>query len=115
MKGIAYLIPADETSPVVATELKARPQYEFLSQSVGGYIELVPEFDTYLHQRCTVWCNENGKLERMPINTRATMAWNAALGGRLIPEGQPPLDVLVGDILVIAGDDEILNDTDDEE
>lgn len=115
MKGIAYLIPVDVEVPVVTYVLTERPKYEFLFQAVGGYIELVPEFDTYLHQRCIVWCNEEGKLKEMPVNHRATLAWNDAVGGRLLPAGQPPLDVLVGDILVITGDDEILNDTDDEE
>ncbi len=70
-----------------------------MQEAVGkGYIELVAR-----RNGANLWCNEEGKLRRLPVNLVATCLWNVWLG-------RTAGDILVGDCLVTtdaeAGEDE---------
>lgn len=74
---------------------------EVSPELVGGYIEIVPLFDTFQGEEAVACCNEEGKLDRLPVNTNATEAWWLAAG-------QPLDDFLVGDVVICQGDAEFM-------
>jgi len=62
MMGEAHVFQPGSLQPEV-THFRGRvPPLEFLRDAVGGYIELVPFFDTYLDRAARAFCNENGTL-----------------------------------------------------
>lgn len=76
---------------------------------VGGWIEDIPLFSTYLVDGkkvdCVAFCNEEGKLLGLPINVTTTKLWYE----HLAPLCKYDLnDVLVGDIAVVFGDKEFM-------
>jgi hypothetical protein len=122
MKGTMLVYAPGNNTPGI-TELTKTPELEQLQKIVGGWIELVPYFQTIEHggklRNCRVLCNEEGKLARpepLPVNELATELWWKALaraGGR---NPARPIafagdrDVLVGNIIVLFGDDEFMED-----
>jgi hypothetical protein len=84
---------------------------EFLQKSVGGYIELIPHFDTIEHDGqvvpCFAYCNEEGKLEGLLGNGPITKMWNAAIERQGYHNDRG--DFLVGSVVIIVGDGEFLN------
>jgi hypothetical protein len=100
MNGTTVLLRADGTKLIRQHE--APLNLEFLQRAVGGYAQIVPYFTTYEYggvlRKVVAFCNENGKIERRPVNDQAYLAWCEAVG-RIITE-----DTLVGDILVVWGD-----------
>lgn len=99
MNGRLIILRTDGTR--TETEIIAAPSLNTLQQAVGGYIEAISYFNLFEGQRCAAFCNENGKLEGLPPNQAATAAWHYAT----------PLaisDELVGDIVIVAGDNELL-------
>jgi hypothetical protein len=110
MQGTIVQIKIDGTRWV--TEVTGKPKLEDLKAAIGGgFLELVPFFDTYEHGdkivKCIAYCDEHGKMNKLPINKEATILWERALSrtGRslLSPEGQI-LDILVGPICIVFGD-----------
>jgi hypothetical protein len=101
----------------LATPVDGPPTLALLKNAIGGgWIEVIPEFDSIEHEgrvyRCVAFCDEEGKLKQQPLNRLATELWNKAAlraGGRgiLLPDGQA-VDVLVGQIAVVIGDDEFM-------
>jgi hypothetical protein len=91
----------------------AAPTLDELKAAIGGgYIELVPLFNTFERDGqlvdCVAFCDEEGKLKDMPINQEATVRWDAALRragypGLIKPDGRIA-DMLVGTIAVVFGD-----------
>jgi len=108
MNGVLLIFLPDEPEPVVHT-LEKRPSLGLLQDAVGGYIETVPWFTQIAGRRCIAYCNEDGKLEKMPLNRQATQLWHNALPppGLMGPGGEV-VDYLVGPIAVVMGDDELL-------
>lgn len=108
MIGHALIYATDGTVTLVSP-LREPVPLEWHQGHVGGYIEAIPGFDSVqlggLVHRCVAFCNETGKLDGLPINVEATQAWADALGG-------PPrmTDVLVGPVLVIWGDQELMDE-----
>lgn len=106
----------------------ADPTLEQLQEAVDGYIERVPYFDTIdvsgVVCGCVAYCNEDGKNLNLPMNLGATRAWHHALqrildkdGKRVYPHGLfskdggqagNPVDLLVGSVIVVAGDAEFM-------
>jgi hypothetical protein len=88
-------------------DLHAEPTLEVMREIVGGYLEIVPFFTTIeiggAVRACLALCNEEGKLERLPFNRRATLIWDSAM--RRAGLGTCSPDYLVGSIAVIVGDD----------
>jgi Domain of unknown function (DUF3846) len=62
-------------------------EYEALSDAVGGMVQMVPLADSGLF----LWCNEEGKLIRLPYNEKATKMWVKHWG---------QTDVMVGDCVI---------------
>jgi len=58
-----------------------------LQKFVGGYIEVI-----FLPKKMILVCNENGKLENLPMNLPATDIWIKHFGAT---------DVIVGDVAII--------------
>jgi hypothetical protein len=80
---------------------------------VGGYIEVVPHWVTNLHNdghlydACAV-CNEDGKGLQLPVNRLATARWAQAIGMPI--HDLVKRDVLVGNIVLIFGDRQFMED-----
>jgi hypothetical protein len=114
MKGTMLVIPPD--GRLTVTEFTGPIDLPSLSKAVGGYIEVVPHFDSFMHagalRRCVAFCDEDGKRKELPLNGWACVAWDAAL--RRHPEFEgfdlskrpSSTDYLVGPVVVLYGDDE---------
>lgn len=90
-------IPADHKQPVKETPQRTVPDNSQLNLLVGGYLKAVPYWDRDSYgRRCVAFCNEEGKLEGLPVNDRAMSGWIRAAGVLN--------DVLCGDIVVISTD-----------
>lgn len=86
--------------------LDAAPSLDALQEAVGGYIEVVPLFNSYEGGPCVAFCNEEGKLDRLDYNPYATAAWRRALGFDPRARG----DYLVGSIAIVCGPEELLRE-----
>ena len=109
---IGTMLTISVNGTIKTTPLTAPPDLQTMQNAVGGYIEQVPLFlsierDGAVHE-CNVFCNEEGKLHHLPLNEAATLLWDLAIrrSGRvsLFNAGGKPADVLVGDIIVLYGD-----------
>lgn len=85
MKGHTHIIRANGREE--HQDHSARLSLEFLQSAVGGYIEAID-----WPGGVAAFCNEEGKLNGLPINPKANALWNN------------PHDVLVGDIVIVTGD-----------
>lgn len=72
-------------------------QLDELQSFVGGYIELATTFRLKSGRKMLMFCNEEGKLKGLPINTDATILYAAFTG---IAD-----DPIVGDVLVCREDE----------
>lgn len=116
MKGSIIKIPA--SGHIEIREVDAPPSLDELQAVVGGDIQEVPQFSIYAPpgagqwQEAIAYCNEEGKGLGLPINRKATSAWNDALinghGYSLFGPDGNLLDILVGDVVVLTGDPEFL-------
>lgn len=96
-------------------EFDRPPTLEELQAGVGGYLEVVPFFNSIDYGgsvlNCVAFCNEQGKFEYLPINDRATATWELALkrhGQKLRDEHDAMMDFLVGPVIVLFGDREFM-------
>lgn len=106
MHGRMMTIYADNRTPELEY-LDAPPTFETLQAKVGGYIEAVPHWysipqDNGPPAPCAAFCNEEGKLNGLPLNVTATALWHRDAGGSTG-------DVLVGDVVLIWGDRELID------
>jgi len=62
-----------------------------LQAAVGGYVQAVD-----LTPELTMWCNEEGKLQGLPFNAAATLAWAMSFG---------KTDIIVGNAVFTGGTD----------
>lgn len=119
MQGIGLIFRPETMEPEVRRFARANcDTLKVLQGAVGGHIELVGGFDTIEHdgdvRECAAFCNEEGKLEGLPINGIATVLWDRALkrqgGTGLWQHGEKtaPADVLVGSVIVVYGDAEFM-------
>jgi hypothetical protein len=116
MKGTILTIEIDGTETVRLID--GHPTLPLLKEAIGGgYIETVPGFDRYkhggvVHKKCAAFCDEEGKLNNQPYNRRATVRWQEALLAQglpgLIGDDGMPVDVLVGKVAVVWGDQEFM-------
>jgi hypothetical protein len=116
MKGGMLTIPVVGAPSV--TELDHCPTLDVLKEAIGGgYIEAVPGFESIRigargkRERCVAFCDEEGKLKGMPLNEIATTMWIRARAPTWGQHGLPhfPPDVLCGPVVVVYGDDELLD------
>jgi hypothetical protein len=98
------------------TMLDQPPDLTVVRDIVGGDAELVPFFETIVCEEatynCRALCNEHGKQEGLPFNDVATALWDQAMkraniDGLMMWNGQM-MDYLVGNVVVIIGDSELL-------
>jgi hypothetical protein len=103
MIGHALIIQTDGTHEL--TDFDKPPKLAFLQQSVGGFIETVPYFHSFVPPGsnepvpCVAFCDEEGKLKdspRLGINHEATQLWIKAY-----PHCD---DILIGPIVILWGD-----------
>lgn len=87
------LIPADAEYPIALIDKKG-DSLDILQAAVAGLIQAAPQNDDSL----TVWCNEEGKNDGLPLNERATKLWTELWGGEID-------DVIVGDVAITGGGD----------
>jgi hypothetical protein len=106
MKGSVIIIPADASQPLTQMLAEKQPTLQELHAIVGGYIEVVPHWDDHNGEPCVVYCNEEGKLNELPINDRATLMWWNVLGQRVN-------DVLVGNVVLLVNLPDNNNDDDE--
>jgi hypothetical protein len=95
----AFIIRWDGSTEVVELPEDDSPCYDVLSQAVGGWLELVPSMDPSA-RHLTIYCNEMGKIEGLPLNPKATDL-TARWG----------IDPIVGDIIVTGPPDRDGRDT----
>lgn len=65
------------------TEMDRPATLQELQERVGGYIEHVPYWFEYEGEPCQAWCNEEGRIQGMPVNTAATRLWHSELARQL--------------------------------
>lgn len=110
MRGELLIIRAGRGVELIRT-LEAVPELGELHTAVGGYIELVPHFECIevagVWHRCVAFCDEDGKRKGARLNQRATALWDADLRRQGIRTGAHP-DYLVGDVVIVVGDRELL-------
>jgi hypothetical protein len=78
---------------VVEQDTNEFVSYETLSRAVGGMIEAVT-----LPNGLTLWVNEEGKMDGLPVNDYATRLFASAFGAGI--------DIIVGDAIVTGGADD---------
>lgn len=112
MKGTLFCYRPGQ--PYIREEITEVPSLARLQELVGGYIQVVPYFDWVFMdkklQKCVAFCNEEGKLNGLEFNVAATMLWESSLSTQdmsLVRDGTLE-DHLVGPIVIITGDDELL-------
>lgn len=88
-----YLVHIKATGEVNRINQSTRPNLAQLKALVGGYIEYIGGIK-YDGHNCYMWCNEEGKFKRLPINERAT---------KLFKEAHRSTDIIVGDVVVVIG------------
>jgi hypothetical protein len=108
MKGTMLIISQDKTQNKLIN--LTRPDSDEFHKAVGGWLELVPYFNTIvwdgkLHD-CIAFCDEEGKIKGKPTNFPATILWKLAQG-RVNREVD---DFLVGNICVVFGDEEFMEE-----
>jgi Domain of unknown function (DUF3846) len=115
MKGAALIYRPGQAEPEVKLlgAVSDHEMLDLLQGAVGGYIEVVPQFDNVRFgegiERCRAFCNEHGKLQNLAFNEAATEAWEQALPTGLRNPSGAWLDYLVGTVVVVFGDDEFMD------
>ena len=103
--------------PEVIRVLTQRPAVTDLRAAVDGDLEIVPHWTSIIINgepcTCVAFCDENAKRpdRHIPMNQRATMLWEGCLnrqGRSLINAHGNWIDYLVGPVVIITGDRELL-------
>jgi hypothetical protein len=116
MRGTMVIIRPGDTDLPEVREFARPVTLEELQTAVGGHVEVVPMFNTLAFAatvlNCVAFCNEEGKLDHLPVNEGATMQWERALKrtGHSLRDDKTriPKDWLVGNIAVLFGDREFM-------
>jgi hypothetical protein len=99
------IIPADATKPV---EIKdGDTSLDLWQMLVHGYIEGVSVQPTEKTPALRMYCNEEGRIDGLPANGRATALRVIATQGMFHPDGL----LICGDVVVIGGYDKYGEDT----
>lgn len=104
MRGMMYIIKPDGAIDNIEYP-DSKPSLEDLQREVGGYIQIVPNFDTFRHMSCVVYCDEEGLLKGYELNPVATKEWRSQLQGPY----DPHMARLWGRIVILTGDEEFRN------
>lgn len=94
-----YYLTHIKTDGTISTTTQEKcPSLMQLKHAVCGSIESVPFWTNMDGRRCWTICNTEGKLDGLPCNPIATALWHL-----MVPRMRG-VDILCGDILVIACD-----------
>jgi hypothetical protein len=93
-KQVIVITPEQEVS-VQQMPSTSPDEYNFLNTAVAGWIQAVPLDDDLAG--ITLWVNEEGKLDDLPYNTKATYLWELSYGFT---------DVICGTAVLTGGSDE---------
>jgi hypothetical protein len=78
-------------------------RYEILKEALNdGMLELIPYFTKYDGTSCIAFCDEEGKLKKLPFNPVAHTLWEIAVGKHI------SVDYLVGPVVIISAPQEFL-------
>lgn len=91
----ALVIPAQ--GPPYKTEIPDETELEELQRLVGGWIEYVPIYTDEGEVGLSLFCNEEGKIEGLPLNGRANHFFEGELHAG---------DQLVGDVVLMGPPDD---------
>lgn len=113
MRGTILVYKPHVAKPEVRSFTRALDLGELKDAIGGGLLEMVPGFTSIAYDgeihRCVAFCDEEGKLERgrppMALNVEATRQWLARL-----PPDLKTRDYLVGQVAVVFGDDEFMEE-----
>lgn len=112
MIGGLYIIR--QNGSVEEREITGPPTGEELHEIVGGYIEIVPYWSRLvipskkINSSCVAFCDSDGKTTSgKAFNERATIMWEGVLNQQ--GNSLRGRDHLVGDIVVVWGDRELLD------
>lgn len=101
------VIPADKDLPIRVEEVP-EINLDFLQKQVDGYIEVIniltggPEDDDPFPTEVSMYLNEEGKLQGLPYNARATFLASGAI---------MPFDYIAGDVVLTGPVDDEGEDT----
>jgi hypothetical protein len=102
--------PDPGTAPRLVALDRAPELAELKDALGGGYLEAIPGFDNIIQdgliRPCLALCNEEGKLQELPINHQAQTLWVNALARR--HGTSDPRDILVGPVVILSGDKEFM-------
>lgn len=73
--GALIIIKADDTE--TREQLAEEPGLERLQSIVGGFIEAVPNWHEFEGHPAHIYCNEDGRANRLPLNVTASKLWRA--------------------------------------
>jgi len=110
MHGTLLQIPA--AGSISQKVLDRPPDVGELQAAVGGFLEIVPWFDSIGYggvvMHCVVFCDEDGKHKELPPNERASKLWHRALERNRMRT--LIRDQLVGPVAVVFGDRELMSE-----
>jgi hypothetical protein len=111
MKGTMLILRPGERRPMVIRFDRAPTLPELKAGIDGGYLELVPAFNTIAIgstvMDCVAMCDEDGKRKELPMNDYANSLWHAS-AWRISRSREPLRDHLVGNVIVLFGDREFM-------
>lgn len=88
----ALVVGTDHSLEVVDLGETSEETSKALNTAVGGWYQAVD-----INPTLTLWCNEEGKIHGLPINTIATKVFQARFGA---------YDVIMGNVIFTGGADE---------
>lgn len=113
-----YIAIVPPSGPITFQDVESPELLDALQSAVGGNIEIVRyldkiEFEGRPESRCVAFCNDEGKIDGLPFNERASGFWIKLLVERGMLQVGPDSrvkvrDVLVGPIAFVCGDDAFL-------
>ncbi len=110
MKGFINTIRAEDGQEIVR-EINGLPTLDLLRAAIGGgYIEVVPWFTRFQFNGeivdCVAFCDKYGKGKMQHFNAAATVLWAQARRCSVLDLK----DCLVGDIAIMFGDREFMEE-----
>lgn len=100
MKGTITILTED--GGLITKSLNRAPTLKDINSPLkGGLIEVIPWFRQFRGKPCVAFCDEEGKLKGLHLNTHADELWKEQLNGKTN-------DTLVGPIIIVQGDDDFM-------
>ena len=111
MRGSLHIIPTDKSRPHRLVMLERPVATADLHTIVGGYVEIVPNWETTVvddDQPCIVFCNRHARFQALPRNGWTSIIWCTAMRRNGKPSKSAVFPSLLWEVAVITGDDEFM-------